>query len=72
MNLKNWLDEERGRQKALAAHLGLTAGRVSQMAESGVPDRYKLKVRNFSHGSVTLESMVEDRVAKHSDTKEAA
>ena len=61
MNLKNWLEEERGRQKALAEHLGLTAGRVSQMADDGVPPKYMLSVRDFTGGSVSLESLVQDR-----------
>lgn len=63
MNLKTWLDKERGRQKALAAHLGLTAGRVSQMADDGVPTKYMLSVRDFTQGSVSLESLVQDRTA---------
>lgn len=61
MNLVTWLNEERGRQKALASHLGLTAGRVSQMADAGVPPKYMLSVRDFTGGAVTLESMVQDR-----------
>lgn len=61
MNLETWLNEERGRQKALASHLGLTAGRVSQMADAGVPPKYMLAVRDFTGGAVTLESLVQDR-----------
>lgn len=76
MNLRTWLDEERGRQKALAAYLGLTAGRVSQMADDGVPTKYMLSVRDFTEGAVTLESLVQDRTdgehAVNTDSREVA
>lgn len=61
-NLKNWLEEERGRSLALAKHLGLSQGRISQIAAEGVPDKYKLKVQAFTGGAVTLRSMVETRL----------
>ena len=63
MNLENWLGAERGRQKALAAHLGLTVGRISQMADGGVPPKYMLAVRDFTNGQVTLEALVQARTA---------
>ncbi|KQO38066.1 hypothetical protein ASF19_20015 [Acidovorax sp. Leaf84] len=63
MNLENWLGAERGRQKALAAHLGLTVGRISQMADGGVPPKYMLAVRDFTKGEVTLEALVQARTA---------
>ena len=61
MELKSWLDAGRGRATALAAHLGLSQGRVSQMADSGVPPKYMLAVRDFSNGDVTLEELVKAR-----------
>jgi hypothetical protein len=61
MNLKQWLDEERGRCTALAAHLGVSVGRVSQMAADGVPPKFMFSVRDFSGGAVSLESMVAAR-----------
>ena len=61
MNLKQWLDQERGRHTALAAHLNVSVGRVSQMRAGGVPDKYKFAVRDFTSGVVSLESMVEAR-----------
>jgi|GEM_PF-5578760 len=72
MNLKTWLEEERGRQKALAEHLGLTAGRVSQMADDGVPPKYMLSVRDFTGGAVSLESLVQDRTAEAGPTRAEA
>lgn len=57
--LKTWLAEERGRAVALAAHLGVGKARVSQMASDGVPKRYMLKVRDFTNGEVSLESMLQ-------------
>lgn len=61
MNLKPWLDEERGRYTALAAHLGVSIGRMSQIADEGVPNKYMLAVRDFTAGSVSLEEMVQAR-----------
>lgn len=61
MNLKTWLDEERGRYTALAEHLGLTVGRISQIADDGVPPKYMLAIRKFTGDVVSLESMVAGR-----------
>lgn len=58
MLLKTWLDAERGRYKALADYLGVTAGRISQMADDGVPTKYMLAVRDFTNGAVSLEALV--------------
>lgn len=57
MELKTWLNQERGRATALAAHLHLSLGRISQIAEEGVPKKYMLRVRDFTGNSVTLECM---------------
>lgn len=61
MNLKTWLAKERGRSTALAGHLGVSAGRISQMAEDGVPPRYMLAVRDFTRNEVSLEEIVSAR-----------
>lgn len=61
MDLKNWLDAERGRYTALANHLDVSVSRVSQMADNGVPTKHMLAVRAFTDGEVTLEEMVEER-----------
>lgn len=71
MNLKTWLDEERGRCTALAAHLGVTVGRVSQIADEGVPAKYMLKVRDFTKNKVRLESMVLERTPELARVKRA-
>ena len=63
MNLRTWLEAERGRHAALAAHLGLTPGRITQMADDGVPMKYLITVRDFTGGAVTLEEMAEQRAA---------
>ena len=63
MELKTWLDAERGRATALAAHLNLSLGRISQMADDGVPPKYMLAVRDFTKGEVTLEALVQARTA---------
>lgn len=61
MDLKTWLDGERGRYTELAQKLDVTVSRVSQMADDGVPPKYMLIVRDFSAGAVTLEEMVRAR-----------
>ena len=61
MNLKTWLEAERGRSKALADLLGVTPGRITQMADDGVPPKFMLVVRKFTKGAVSLESMLETR-----------
>lgn len=69
MNLKSWLEAERGRHAALAAHLDLSPGRITQMADDGVPMKYLISVRDFTSGAVTLEEMAEQRAA---DSQRAA
>jgi DNA-binding transcriptional regulator YdaS (Cro superfamily) len=64
MNLKTWLEAERGRSKALADLLGVSPGRITQMADDGVPPKFMLAVRDFTEGAVSLESLVEDRTQK--------
>ena len=61
MKLKTWLDAERGRYTALAAHLGISVGRASQLADQGVPTKFMLAVRDFTGGEVSLEELVEAR-----------
>jgi len=61
MTLKEWLNAERGRHKALAEHLRVSGGRVTQMADRGVPTKYMLCVQAFTRGAVTLQEMVSQR-----------
>jgi DNA-binding transcriptional regulator YdaS (Cro superfamily) len=61
MNLKTWLNAGRGRSAALAEKLGVSPGRITQMADDGVPPKYMLQVRAFTKGKVSLESLVSDR-----------
>lgn len=71
MNLKTWLTSERGRATALAAHLGVTDGRISQMADEGVPTKHMFRVRAFTKNAVTLESMVQAKTPTHPTPQEA-
>lgn len=64
MKLKAWLEAERGRHKALASYLGVSPGRLTQMAQSGVPAKHMLAVRDFTSGDVTLEEMASERAAQ--------
>lgn len=61
MNLKTWLDAERGRRAALAARLQVTPGRVTQIADGAIPAKFMIEIRDFTGGVVTLESMVQER-----------
>ena len=69
MNLKNWLAGERGRATALAAHLGVSMSRISQMGVCGVPNKYMLAVRDFTQGAVTLEAMVQGHIVGKSPAR---
>ena len=58
MNFPNWLDADRGRLTALAAHFGLTQSAVSQWRTNGVPPQRMKAVRDFTGGAVTLDDML--------------
>jgi hypothetical protein len=60
-SLRDWINEERGRSAALAAHLCVSPARVTQIADAGVPVKFMLQVLGFTRGAVTLESMVVNR-----------
>lgn len=63
MNFAAWLDAERGRLTALAAHFNLTQGAVSQWRTNGVPPARMKAVRDFSKGEVSLDEMLPDEPA---------
>ena len=71
MNLKTWLTSERGRATALASHLGVTDGRISQMADEGVPTKHMFRVRAFTRNAVTLESMVQAKTPSETPDQHA-
>lgn len=58
MNLTAWLDAEKGRSSALAAHFNVTPAAVSQWKRNGVPVANMKAVRDFTGGDVSLEEMV--------------
>lgn len=57
-DLKTWLSQERGRAKALAARLGVSKSRMSQMVSGGVPREHLIAVRDFTNGEVSLEALL--------------
>lgn len=71
MQLKHWLDSERGRYGALATHLGVSLSRVSQIARDGVPKTYLLTIRDYTDGAVSIEDMLA-RPAATEPTERAA
>jgi DNA-binding transcriptional regulator YdaS (Cro superfamily) len=58
MNITDWLEAEKGRAAALAAHFGKTPAAVSQWKRNGVPLDLMKSIRDFTGGAVTLEEMV--------------
>jgi hypothetical protein len=72
MQLKKWLNSGRGRATALAAHLNVTAGRISQMATDGVPVKFMQSVSLFTQGDVSIEEMVEGRTPVAVEIKQPA
>ena len=64
IDLKTWLSQERGRAKALAARLGVSKARMSQIAREGVPREHLIAVRDFTEGAVSLEAMLSQPSAK--------
>lgn len=71
MNLRTWLDGERGRSKSLADHLGVSRSRVSQMTDDGCPPKYMARIRDFTDGAVTLEDLVAERTPAPLEAKAA-
>lgn len=67
MNLKDWLDAERGRYTELSRLLEVSVSRISQMADHGVPTKYMLTVQEFTGGEVTLQDMVQARTPDPSE-----
>ena len=61
MRLKDWLRAERGRAARLANHLGVTRGRVTQMADGHVPIEHIERVHDFSGGVVSADEMLSQR-----------
>ena len=60
MDLPTWLDADRGRLTALAAHFSLTQSAVSQWRTNGVPPARMKAVREFTGGDVSLDEMLPD------------
>lgn len=60
MQLKEWLDAERGRYVALAEHLGVSKSMVSQMAcgHVRVPPVHYARIRDFTGGQVSIEDLL--------------
>ncbi len=72
MDLHAWLDQEKGRAAALAAHLGVSRTAVSLWRENGVPMGQMLGVVDFTQGEVTVADMAEHAVACRQAAKAAA
>lgn len=58
MNLTDWLEAEKGRATAIAAHFEISRAAVSQWKTNGVPVDNMKAVRDFTNNEVTLEEMV--------------
>jgi len=71
MKLIDWLDADRGRLTALAAHFDLTQSAVSQWRTNGVPPARMKAVRDFTAGAVTLDDMLPDPAWPHPEGRPA-
>lgn len=60
MDLNTWLEAEKGRAAALAAHFNRTPAAISQWKTNGVPLALMKAVCDFTGGSVTLDELVPD------------
>lgn len=60
MDITTWLEAEKGRASAMAAHFGKTPAAISQWKTNGVPLDLMKAVREFTGNAVTLEEMVPD------------
>ena len=58
MNITDWLEAEKGRSAALAAHFGKTPAAISQWKNNGVPLGLMRGVSAFTAGAVSVEEMV--------------
>lgn len=77
MNFPAWLDADRGRLTAVAAHFGLSQSAISQWRTNGVPPNRMKAVREFTGGAVSLDEMLPDpqpqtRVAEAAEPTKAA
>lgn len=62
----HWLDMERGRASAVAAHFGISISAVTQWRENGVPPQHMTTVRELTGGHVSLEEMLLQRQGRKS------
>jgi DNA-binding transcriptional regulator YdaS (Cro superfamily) len=58
MDLTAWLEAEKGRAAAMAAHFNVSPAAVSQWKKNGVPLDNMKAVRDFTGGAVTLDELV--------------
>ena len=58
MDLKQWLEAERGRATGMAQHFGVNKTAIYGWKVNGVPPDRMKSVRDFTDGVVTLEDMV--------------
>lgn len=65
MNLPDWLDAERGRLTAMAAHFDVTPAAITQWRTVGVPVTRMRAVVEFTSGAVSYEEMVAQREERH-------
>lgn len=70
--LRTWISARRGRASSLALHLNVSRGRITQIADHGVPAKHMLAIRDFTAGEVTLEDLVATRTANSSKCNSVA
>lgn len=58
MTLREWLEAESGRNKALAEFFAVTPSAVTQWLDNGIPRHRMIQIRDYTKGKVTLEDML--------------
>lgn len=71
MNLPDWLDGDRGRLTAMAAHFGITQSAVTQWRTNGVPVLRMKAVQLYTGGAVTLDEMLPEPATSDATATEA-
>lgn len=66
MKLKNWTDQERGRQAALARIVGVSLPTMTRWVngQDVIPEDRARQIERATGGAVTMEEMLPDKVAE--------
>lgn len=61
LTFAEWVEAKPGRPQETAAHFGRSKTAISLWKRQGVPVAFMTAMRDFTHGEVSLEKMLESR-----------